>query len=385
MTLGDFWTGAVVCLQQRERKQRERDGEKGRAGEKEREEKASIDASLSELPSISAAASRSPSPPHPHPHPHPPPNQTVLSDAVPLVTSRALLSDAPEALSSGFTDPRKRAEALSNALDLLRPRGGVSSSGFEASAGGFGAAATPAARLRRALAAAHEACEEWGAAARALAGIDVESVGAAAAAAAEAAAASAAAGSSDGKEGAEKNAAAAKLLTPSLAPSTAEKLRHCVRVAMLYLEDEDAGSAEVYVKKGAPFAAALTSAAAEARNSSSSSSSGKGGFDEKSAAAATADLGLELQYRSCAARVLDARRDFTRAAAAYATLSRARDGALGGGARAPPVSSFHFFIFQEVDETFQKNKEKLTHSFSNSSNHRSSSPTPTSTPRSPPP
>ena len=246
--------------------------------------------------------------------------KTVLSDAVPLVASRALVSDAPEALSSGFAaDPRKRAEALSNALELLHPR-----------AISFEASGAPA-RLRRALAAAHEACEEWGAAARALAGIDVESVGATASEAA------AAAGTSNGEVAKEGEAAAAKPL--SLAPATAEKLRHCVRVAMLYLEDEDAGSAEVYVKKGAPFAAALASAAAaEARNSSSSAK-----FDDDGAAA-TADLGLELQYRSCAARVLDARRDFTRAAAAYATLSRARDGALGGGVRAPPVG-FEFDSF----------------------------------------
>ena len=244
--------------------------------------------------------------------------QTVLSDAVPLVASRALVSEAPDTLSTGFADPRKRAEALASALELLHPRAAVSS--FEASG-------APA-RLRRALAAAHEACEEWGAAARTLAGIDVESLGAAAAAAAEAAAA---AGAGAGA-GAGATATKPPPPKPSLAPATAEKLRHCVRVAMLYLEDEDAGSAEVYVKKGAPFAASLTSAAAEARRNARSSSSQK--FDE---AAATADLGLELQYRSCAARVLDARRDFTRAAAAYATLSRARDGALGGGARAPPV------------------------------------------------
>lgn len=206
---------------------------------------------------------------------------------------------------------------MSTALELLHPQRAAS---LEASSGALSAG------LRRALAAAHEACEEWGAAARALAGIDVESVGAAAAAAA-------AAGSEQG--GGQQPAKAPPAATLSLAPATAEKLRHCVRVAMLFLEDEDAGSAEVYVKKGAPFAASLTSAAAEARRAAaagSSSSSHK--FDE---AAATADLGLELQYRSCAARVLDSRRDFTRAAAAYATLSRARDGALGGGVRAPPV------------------------------------------------
>ena len=126
---------------------------------------------------------------------------------------------------------------------------------------------------------------------------------------------------------------------------------------MLYLEDEDAGSAEVYVKKGAPFAAALTSAAAEARRGGSGTSAKT--FDER---AATADLGLELQYRSCAARVLDARRDFTRAAAAYAMLSRARDGALGGGARAPPVRSWSFFFQSFFIDFFRPKKRnpKLT-------------------------
>lgn len=303
------------------------------------------------------------SPPPPPPPPPLPPNScanpTVLSDAVPLVASRALVSEAPELLSTGFAaDPCGRAKALSNALELLHPQRAAS---FEA--GG----AAPA-RLRRALAAAYEACEEWGAAARALAGIDVESVGAAAAAAAEA------------KQGepASGAAAAASKPTPSLAPATAEKLRHCVRVAMLFLEDEDAGSAESYVKKGAPFAAALTSAAAEARSSSSSRKP-----DE---AAATADLGLELQYRSCAARVLDARRDFTRAAAAYATLSRAREGSLGGGARAPPVWRslwfLSFFLFYErgrargLDDGNSKDKNKLTSlcSLSGQLSHRHSQP-----------
>jgi len=294
-------------------------GKKDRKKRRERKKKKQKASKRPRCDAISASPPFSPtclspfSPPPPPPPPPPPnscANPTVLSDAVPLVASRALVSEAPELLSTGFAaDPRGRAKALSNALELLHPQRAAS---FEA--GG----AAPA-RLRRALAAAYEACEEWGAAARALAGIDVESVGAAAAAAAEA------------KQGepASGAAAAASKPTPSLAPATAEKLRHCVRVAMLFLEDEDAGSAESYVKKGAPFAAALTSAAAEARSSSSSRKP-----DE---AAATADLGLELQYRSCAARVLDARRDFTRAAAAYATLSRAREGSLGGGARAPPV------------------------------------------------
>lgn len=133
---------------------------------------------------------------------------------------------------------------------------------------------------------------------------------------------------------------------------------------MLFLEDEDAGSAEVYVKKGAPFAASLTSAAAEARRAAAASSSSSHNFDE---VAATADLGLELQYRSCAARVLDARRDFTRAAAAYATLSRARDGALGGGARAPPVRRREecffvwFFLFLQRSRREVSSMAKKTH------------------------
>lgn len=231
------------------------------------------------------------------------------------------------------------AEALTAALEALHPRAAsfdssaAASSASSAVSGGGGSAL---ARLRRALAAAHEKCEEWGAAARALAGIDVETIGAlAASAAAAAAAASTSAAPDDGKGGGgAATTAPAAAARPSLAPAIAEKLSHCVRVAMLYLEDEDAESAESFVRKAAPLAAALASAGADAKASSSSSSSSPSSF---SAAAALADLGLELQYRSCSARVLDARRDFTRAAAAYSALSRAREpGSVGGERGAPP-------------------------------------------------
>ena len=58
----------------------------------------------------------------------------------------------------------------------------------------------------------------------------------------------------------------------------AYKLRQSVRIAMLYLEDDDAVSAEAYVKK----ASSLMGAAK--------------------------DEALELQYKTCYARVMDAKR-----------------------------------------------------------------------------
>ena len=175
--------------------------------------------------------------------PHPPP---VLSDAVPLTLSRALVLDLAPAL--GRLPSPNAACAARRALAALEPR-----------AVSHGDAVTA---LRHTLAAAHEAQEEWGAAAAALAGVDADAL-----------------------------------------PPPA-RLRHAVRVAMLYLEDGDAGAADAAVRRAASL---VTAGAAEG------------------------DPGAELRYRTCAARVLDARRDFAKAAAAYIAIAGAGAGAVGTG------------------------------------------------------
>ena len=172
-------------------------------------------------------------------HTHP-----VLSDAVPLTLSRTLVSDLASALAQ--LPPPDAARASRRALAALEPR--AVSHGDAVGA------------LRETLAAAHEAQEEWGEAAAALAGVDVDAA----------------------------------------APRT--RLHHAVRVAMLYLEADDAASADAYVKKAASLVA--------------------GG-------AADGDPGAALRARTCAARVLDARRDYAKAAAAYLDVAWAGRGAVG--------------------------------------------------------
>jgi COP9 signalosome complex subunit 4 len=167
-----------------------------------------------------------------------------MSDAVPLLLSRALLTALAERLPRLPPDAARGAAA--HALAAAAPRA-VS---YE----------EPAAALREALAALHEARQEWSAAARALAGIDLDS---------------------------------------GMRQLSAEyKLGVCVKVAMLYLEDDDAGAAEAFVKRAAPLAAQVRSAPA-----------------------------LELQFRTCSARVLDAKRRFLEAGARYYDLSTAPPGA----------------------------------------------------------
>lgn len=69
------------------------------------------------------------------------------------------------------------------------------------------------------------------------------------------------------------------------------KLRLCIKVAMLYLEDEDPVNAETHIKKASLL---ITSCKAQ---------------------------DLELQYKTCYARILDSKRKFLEAATRYYELS----------------------------------------------------------------
>lgn len=110
------------------------------------------------------------------------------------------------------------------------------------------------AAVREALAALHEQQEDWTAAAQTLAGIDLDS--------------------------------GVRLVEPEY------KLAKYVKIAMLYLEDDDAVNAETYIKKASTL---ITSCK---------------------------DDGLELQYRSCYVRILDSKRKFVEAAQRYYELSQ---------------------------------------------------------------
>lgn len=118
------------------------------------------------------------------------------------------------------------------------------------------------AAVREQLATVYEAQEEWSRAARALAGIDLDS--------------------------------GVRTVDP------AYKLAKCVKIAMLYLEDDDAVAAESYIKKASSLLAACK--------------------DEE----------VELQYKTCYARVLDAKRRFLEAATRYYELSQTGQRVIGG-------------------------------------------------------
>mmetsp|Transcript_45898 Transcript_45898/g.73459 ORF Transcript_45898/g.73459 Transcript_45898/m.73459 type:complete len:406 (+) Transcript_45898:100-1317(+) len=80
------------------------------------------------------------------------------------------------------------------------------------------------------------------------------------------------------------------------------KLQKCVQIAMLYLEDDDALNAETFIKKASFLLAACK------------------------------DDTLELQFKTCYARILDAKRRFVEAALRYYELSQTEPGrALGTG------------------------------------------------------
>ncbi|MEW5307383.1 MAG: hypothetical protein WDW38_001246 [Sanguina aurantia] len=81
----------------------------------------------------------------------------------------------------------------------------------------------------------------------------------------------------------------------------AYRLAKNIRISMLYLEDDDSVSAESYIKK----ASALIGA--------------------------SADQGLELQYKTCYARILDAKRKFLDAGQRYYEISQMSAKPLAGG------------------------------------------------------
>ncbi|KAG2423894.1 hypothetical protein HXX76_014947 [Chlamydomonas incerta] len=164
----------------------------------------------------------------------------MLSDDVPLVISRQLLLLFAQGVAR--LPPATHVPVATAALEKLQPR--VVS--FEDSV----------VLLREELAAALEREEEWSKAAQVLSGIDLEGGG--------------------------------RAVEPGY------KLRQNIKIAMLYLEDDDSVNAEMYIKK----AAALISACK--------------------------DEGLELQYKTCYARILDAKRRFLESALRYYELSSAR-------------------------------------------------------------
>jgi len=137
-------------------------------------------------------------------------------------------------------------------VDLLQPR----LTSFEEQAAG----------LREGMAAALERAEDYAGAARALAGINLES--------------------------------------GPRAASAHHRLATYVRIAMLFLEDGDAVSAETYTKRASPLVAAVADSP-----------------------------GLELQYKTCYARVLDSKRKFLEAATRYYDLSQAPAALVGEGDR----------------------------------------------------
>ncbi len=118
------------------------------------------------------------------------------------------------------------------------------------------------AAIREQLATVYEAQEEWSRAAQALAGIDLDS--------------------------------GMRILDPEY------KLDKNVKIARLYLEDDDAVAAETYIKKA-------SSLLSTCKNEE-----------------------IELQYKTCYARVLDSKRRFLEAATRYYELSQIGQRVIGG-------------------------------------------------------
>ncbi|CAI7869504.1 unnamed protein product, partial [Closterium sp. NIES-54] len=116
--------------------------------------------------------------------------------------------------------------------------------------------------IREGLAAVYEGEEEWAKAAQMLAGIDLD-------------------GGSRGQD-------------------VKYRLGKCIKIALLYLEDDDAVSAETYIKKAS--------------------------FD----IGEHKDEALTLQYKVCYARILDSKRKFLEAALKYYDLSQLDQRELGG-------------------------------------------------------
>ncbi|CAI5985645.1 unnamed protein product, partial [Closterium sp. NIES-64] len=170
----------------------------------------------------------------------------VLSEDVPLVVARQVLQQLAGELG-GLRAEQHKAVAL-YALAHIQPR--VVS--FE----------EQVAVIREGLAAVYEGEEEWAKAAQMLAGIDLD-------------------GGSRGQD-------------------VKYRLGKCIKIALLYLEDDDAVSAETYIKKAS--------------------------FD----IGEHKDEALTLQYKVCYARILDSKRKFLEAALKYYDLSQLDQRELGG-------------------------------------------------------
>ncbi|CAI5974444.1 unnamed protein product, partial [Closterium sp. NIES-64] len=170
----------------------------------------------------------------------------LLSEDVPLVVARQVLQQLAGELG-GLRAEQHKAVAL-YALAHIQPR--VVS--FE----------EQVAVIREGLAAVYEGEEEWAKAAQMLAGIDLD-------------------GGSRGQD-------------------VKYRLGKCIKIALLYLEDDDAVSAETYIKKAS--------------------------FD----IGEHKDEALTLQYKVCYARILDSKRKFLEAALKYYDLSQLDQRELGG-------------------------------------------------------
>ncbi|EIE27709.1 hypothetical protein COCSUDRAFT_45959 [Coccomyxa subellipsoidea C-169] len=163
----------------------------------------------------------------------------MLSDAVPLVVSRQLLQQFTQDIKQKLPHDVHK-EVATFALDALQPR--VVSYEEQVTA------------IREQLAELLEDEEDWAKAAKVLAGIDLDS--------------------------------GMRVLDDEY------KLRQNIKIAMLYLEDDDAVSAEIFIKKAATLIASCKVSE------------------------------LELKYKSCYARILDAKRRFLEAATRYYDLSQ---------------------------------------------------------------
>lgn len=163
---------------------------------------------------------------------------TVLSDVVGLTLSRQLLQSFAELVSKHSSAFIK--STISYTLEKVQSKA-VS---YE----------EQTACLREVLASVHEAEEDWLLAAQTLAGIDLDS--------------------------------SVRKISPNY------KLEKCIKIAMLYLEGDDAVNAETYTKKASGLLSACH------------------------------DEDLELQYKSCHARILDSKRRFLDASQKYYELSQ---------------------------------------------------------------
>ncbi|GJP55156.1 hypothetical protein CLOM_g14139 [Closterium sp. NIES-68] len=171
----------------------------------------------------------------------------MLCEDVPLVVARQVLQQMAGELRG--LQPEQHKAVAHYALTHIQPR--VVS--FE----------EQVAVIREGLALLYEGEEEWAKAAQMLAGIDLDG------------------GSSRGQD-------------------VAYRLSKCIKIALLYLEDDDAVNAETYIKKAS--------------------------FD----IGQHSDQALALQYKVCYARILDSKRKFLEAALKYYDLSQLDQRELGG-------------------------------------------------------